>query len=188
MDTKPTISQLEANWHTHLAGILAEKKAREQGMNPADGEALLDAAAGGRIIAGITFPPISGGFMMLLAKANQIAAKMPELAPDSMGTEVGHLGALALILHSPAMAWQLMKQAGGEQLFADAVIEFSLQFSLDDLRSLINWIAEDMARLQRGACAPPHARLNSMPRAAPSPARKSPTQARGSPCTSMAWR
>jgi hypothetical protein len=150
MNEKPTLSQLEANWHTHLAGIKAEKKAREQGMNPSDGEALLDAAAGGRIIGGVPFPPITGGFMMLLSKANSIAKKIPEMAEDSMGTEMGHLGALALILHSPEMAWKLMKQAGGEQLFADAVIEFAMQFTLLDLRSLIDWIAEDMQRLQRG--------------------------------------
>ncbi len=150
MSDKPTLSQLEANWHTHLAGLKAEKQARAQGMNPSDGEALLDAAAGGRIIGKVKFPPIHGGFMMMLAKANGIAKKMPEMANESMSTEMGHLGALALILHSPELAWSMMKQPEGEQLFADAVIEFAMQFTLPDLRSLIEWIAEDMQRLQRG--------------------------------------
>jgi hypothetical protein len=148
METKPTISELEANWHVHIAGIISEKKARSGGVSEADADTLLDAASGGRIIGGVKFPPISAGFMMLMAKANTIATKIPELANSGMDTDLGHMGALGLIMHSPELSWTMMKQPNGERLFADAVIEFAMQFNLGDFKQLVEWIVEEMKRLQ----------------------------------------
>lgn len=147
---KAPLSEIEANWYTHLAGIQAEKEARELGVTQSDGESLLDAACGGRIIGGIKFPPIHGGFMMMLGKAQKIAEKYPEMANESMGTEMGHLGALAFILHAPELAWTMLKRPDCEPLFVEAVIELSMKFGLVQLREIVEWIAEDMSRLQRG--------------------------------------
>lgn len=153
-DTKPTISVLEANWHTHLAGVQSEKAARAQGMKDSESTTLLDAAAGGRVINGVTFPPINAGYVMLLAKASQICEKRPELAPQVMGSDLGHLGALALILHDSKQAWQIMSHPQGEELFVKAVIEFAMEFTLQDLRVVVGWMNEEMERLQgHGAAA-----------------------------------
>ena len=87
--------------------------------------------------------------MMLMAKANRIAEKIPELAESGMDSDMGHLGSLAFILHSPELAWTIMSQKGGEELFGIAVVEFSLPFTLSDLKEIVKWIAEEMARLKQ---------------------------------------
>lgn len=151
--TKIPLSELEANWHTHLAGMRAEKAARERGTDEGAAEALLDAACGGKIIGGIKFPPIHAAFLMMMAKAQGIAQRNPDMACDMMSSDMGHLGALALILHSPELAWQIMKRPDAETLFAEAVTEFAMQFDLIQLKEIVSWIMEDMDRLHRGGDA-----------------------------------
>lgn len=153
MSNKIPLSQIEANWYAHVAGMKAEKEARERGSDEAANESLLDAACGGKVIGGLKFPPIHAGFLMMMAKAQGIAERNPEMASEMMGSDMGHLGALALILHSPELAWQMMRQPDAETLFAEAVTEFAMQFKLSDLREIVLWITEDMAKMQKGGDA-----------------------------------
>lgn len=138
---KPTITELEANWNVHLAGLRAEQEARKKGMSTLDGITLLDAAVGGKIIGGILFPPIHAAFMLMMAQVEPLAANNPAL-----DTEMGNMAALALILHSPDKAWPMLRE-GHAALFAVAVTEFAMQFDLADLKELTAWINEEMTKL-----------------------------------------
>lgn len=139
--TKPTISELEANWNIHLAGLRAEKEAREKGVTEDQASTLMDAAAGGRVVAGVLFPPITAAYMLMLNRVEELAKTEPVL-----GTEMGNLAALALILHSPEKAWALIR-SGSPQLFADAVTEFAMLFTLAQLKELMSWVGEESKRL-----------------------------------------
>lgn len=142
---KPTITQLQANWQIHIAGIQAEKAAREQGAAPGEIATLLDAASGGIIVAGLVFPPIHSAFMLMLSKVEALTKTKPALA-----TEMNNLAALALILHSPRQAWAMLRDSTAEaaDLFEAAVIEFAMQLTLADLRALMAWVATEMERLK----------------------------------------
>lgn len=139
---KPTIAQLQANQLAFLAGMKAEKAAKEQGVAPDDAAALLDAASGGVKIAGITFPPIHGGFMLMMGRVEDFAEQRKML-----GTEMGNMGALAFILKNPELAWSMLKNPEAALLFEETVTEFTMHFTLPDLLKIGKWIEAEMKRL-----------------------------------------
>lgn len=139
--TKPTLSEVEVNWNIHFAGLKAEQEARAAGVTDDQASTLLDAAAGGRIVAGLRFPPIHAGYMLMMSRVERLAKTEPALASD-----MGNLASLAFILHSPELAWTMLK-FGDAQFFADAITEFSTRFTLDQLKDLMSWVGEEGRRL-----------------------------------------
>jgi len=141
--TKPTITQLQANQLVFLAGVKAEQAARSHGTAPDDAAALLDAASGGVKIAGIVFPPIHGGFMLMMGRVNEFAESRKML-----DTEMGNMAALAFILKNPELAWTMLKTADAALLFEETVTEFAMHFTLPDLLQIGKWIEAEMQRLK----------------------------------------
>lgn len=141
--TKPTITQLQANQLAFLAGVKAEQAAKEQGVAPDDAAALLDAATGGVKIAGITFPPIHAGFMLMMGRVEEFAEKRKML-----GTEMGNMAALAFILKSPDLAWLMLRTPEAALLFEETVTEFAMAFTMGDLMLVGKWIEAEMTRLK----------------------------------------
>lgn len=137
---KPVISEIEANWNIHLAGLRSEKEARAKGIPEGSGETLLDAAIGGRVIGGVLFPPIHAAFMLMMAKLEDL----PEAR--LLRTEMDNMAAMGFILQCPKVAWPLLKAGEGKQLM-DAVIEFSAEFTLPELKEIMAWVNEELARL-----------------------------------------
>ncbi len=140
--TKPTITQLQANQLIFLAGAKAEAAAKEQGIAPDDAAALLDAASGGIKVAGMRFPPIHGAFMLMMSRVADFAETR-----QMLGTEMGHMGALAFILKAPQLAWEMLKTPEAALLFEETVTEFAMQFTLADLVKVGDWIKREMERL-----------------------------------------
>lgn len=141
MSQKPTLTEIEANWNIHYAGLKAEQEARARGVTDDQAATLLDAGVGGRIVAGIQFPPIHAGYMLMMSSVEKMSKNEPVLA-----TEMGHLAALAFILHSPERAWTMIK-LGDAAFFADAITEFSMLFTLGQLKELMSWVGEEGRRL-----------------------------------------
>ena len=140
--TKPTITQLQANQLIFAAGVKAEQEARASGMAAEDSSTLLDAASGGVIIGGVTFPPIHGGFMLMMGRVAEFAEKRTML-----GTEMGNMGALAFILKNPKLAWDMLRTADAALLFEETVTEFTMAFTLEQLMAVGDWIKREMERL-----------------------------------------
>ena len=140
--TKPTITQLQANQLIFAAGIKAEQEARANGMAGEDAAALLDAASGGVIIGGVTFPPIHGGFMLMMGRVAEFAKTRTML-----GTEMGNMGALAFILKEPKLAWDMLRHVDAALLFEETVTEFAMAFTLEQLVAVGRWIEREMKRL-----------------------------------------
>lgn len=143
LPTKPTITQLQANQLVFIAGVKAEQAAREQGVAGEDAATLLDAASGGVKIAGVTFPPIHGGFMLMMGRVEEFAETRKML-----GTEMGNMGALAFILKNPELAWSMLKTPEAALLFEETVTEFAMNFTLPDLMQIGKWIEKEMHRLK----------------------------------------
>ena len=141
---KPTITQLQANQLVFLAGVKAEQEARAGGIAQDDSTALLDAGNGGVKIAGITFPPIHGGFMLMMSRVNEFATQRSSLA-----TEMGSLGALAFILKEPRLAWDMLRNPDAALLFEETITEFAMGFTLADCRQIGDWIKREMDRLNQ---------------------------------------
>lgn len=140
---KPTITQLQANQLAFLAGARAEQAAKTQGISSHDAEILLDAASGGFTVAGMAFPPIHGGFMLLLGKVEELATARPLL-----GSEMGNLAALAFILKEPELAWSMIKDSEAAGLFEETVTEFSMRFTFAQMTALMRWVGKEMARMK----------------------------------------
>jgi len=139
---KPTITQLEANQLIFLAGVKAEQEAKANGLAADDAATLLDAAGGGVTVAGITFPPIHGAFMLMMGRVADFAEKR-----GMLGTEMGNMGALALILKEPKLAWDMLRNADAALLFEETVTEFVMGFTLTELLKIGDWIKREMDRL-----------------------------------------
>jgi|GEM_PF-2667416 len=140
--TKPTITQLQANQLIFAAGIKAEQEARAAGMAGDDATALLDAASGGVVIGGVQFPPIHGGFMLMMGRVAEFATTR-----SMLGTEMGNMGALAFILKNPKLAWDMLRNADAALLFEETVTEFAMAFTLAQLVEIGGWIEREMKRL-----------------------------------------
>jgi hypothetical protein len=140
---RPTITQLEANWQVHLAGMRAEAIARQQGVSEEEGSTLLDAAGGGCTIKGFKFPPVHGGFMLMLSRVEEFAKKKPIL-----GSDMGNIAALAFILGCPEHAWAMLRNADAVDLFEEAVTEFAMQFNITDLKQIVAWTTKELQRLK----------------------------------------
>jgi len=139
---KPTITQLQANQLVFAAGVKAEQEARAAGMASEDAAALLDAASGGVIIGGIQFPPIHGGFMLMMGRVEEFAKQR-----GMLGTEMGNMGALAFILKNPKLAWDMLRNAEAALLFEETVTEFVMCFTMAELIEVGDWIKREMERL-----------------------------------------
>ena len=140
--TKTPLPEIVANWNIHLAGLTAQKEARAKGITEGDSETLLNAAVGGKIIGGVTFPPIHAGFMLMMAKL----AKMDKWT-SLYTSELDNATALAFILQAPKIAWPLIRE-GHEDAFIEAVIEFSMEFSMGDIQEAFAWVNVEMDRLK----------------------------------------
>jgi hypothetical protein len=138
---KPVITKKEANWQVHVAGLKAGKETEGAGIDPATASHLLDAAAG-LTIAGVTFPPISAGFLMMLPLVEKLRTTCL-----SMSQEGGQLAALCFCLGQPDAAWQCLRQKDEGVSFEAASFAYANQFNLGELRTLAQWMTVQMAAL-----------------------------------------
>lgn len=146
-EAKPEISQLEANRRAFLAGVEAEKEARAQGVASADAETLLDAGAGGILIAGIVFPPIHPAFVLMQDRLAAFAKQKTILNHPS-----ADCAATAFILKEPKLAWAMLKSREPEavEMFYETITDFGMQFSVQDFKKLFEWVALESSRMQSG--------------------------------------
>lgn len=153
---KPTITKKEANWQVHVAGLQAGKETESTGIDPATASHLLDAAAG-LTIAGVSFPPISAGFLMMLPLVEKLRTTCL-----SMSQEGGQLAALCFCLGQPDAAWQCLRQKDEGVSFEAASFAYANQFTLAQLRTLAQWMTVQMAALNEAGEDPtPGKRLDS---------------------------
>jgi hypothetical protein len=146
-EARPEISQLEANRLIFLAGIAAEKEAQAQGVASGDAATLLDAAVGGKIIAGIVFPPIHPAFILMQDKLQAFAKQKP-----IMNSSAADCAATAFMLKNPKLAWSMLSSKSPEavEVFYETITEFGMEFSAEDFKALFAWVAEESARMQSG--------------------------------------
>ncbi|WP_395737464.1 hypothetical protein [Prosthecobacter sp.] len=143
-ETKPEISQLEANQRAFLAGIKAEQEARARGVASEDAATLLDAAVGGVVIAGIGFPPIHPAFILMQDRLAEFAKVKTILNHPS-----ADCAATAFILKNPELAWNILKRKEPEavELFYETVTEFGMSFTTADFKKLFEWVALENQRM-----------------------------------------
>jgi hypothetical protein len=146
-DTKPTISQLEANRLAFLAGIAAEKEAKAKGVGDEDAATLLDAAVGGCVIAGILFPPIHPAFVLMQDRLEAFAKVKPIMNHPS-----ADCAATAFMLKEPKLAWEMLKskEADAVELFYETITEFGMEFTTADFQKLFAWVKLESERMQSG--------------------------------------
>jgi hypothetical protein len=140
--SKPTITELDANRLVFLAGVKAEKEAAAAGVSPDESSTLLNAGAGGRVIGGITFPPIHAAYQLMLHRVGELAEKR-----QALGSPMGSMAALAFLLKEPQLAWRLLQAEDGGQLFDETVTEFAMALTMKDLAKVAEWIKEESDRL-----------------------------------------
>lgn len=140
---KPVMTQREANWHTHMAGMRATSEAQRQGYDPEAAAALLDAGVAGRRIGAHVFPPVHAGFLLMLGLVNQVSETLPSLKSESAS-----LMAIAFCLGDPERAWVLLRAEDGWAAFEQACFEFASQFTLADLKDIGRWIGQQMELLK----------------------------------------
>ncbi len=141
MSQKPEITQKEANWQVHVAGIQASAQTEATGIDIATATHLLDAGVGIHL-KGVTFPPITAGFLMMLPLIEALRSKIVSLSQEG-----GQLACLAFCLGEPAVAWQTLRKDDGGKTFEAASFDYAQQFSLADLRALARWMTKQMADL-----------------------------------------
>lgn len=139
---KPTLTELQANQLVFLAGVKAEKEAAAKGLSAEESASLLDAASGGRVIAGIVFPPIHAAYQLMLHRVSELAEKR-----QSLGSPMGSMGALAFLLKNPELAWQIIQADDEGALFEKTVIEFAMHLTMADLAKVAAWIKEESDKL-----------------------------------------
>lgn len=145
-DPKPTITQREANWHVHKAGLEASQAAAAAGVTPEIAGQLLDAAAGLTVQGRngpINFPPITAAFMMLLPRLSKCRETCPSFANES-----GVLAATAYLLGDQEGAWQALRADPSGGAFESAAFEFSSQFGLAALKQIGQWLTVQMEAIQ----------------------------------------
>lgn len=161
---KPVIPRKEANWQIHVAGLQAGKQTEGAGIDPATATHLLDAGTGLQI-GGVTFPPITAGFLMMLPLIESLRDKC-----ISMSQEGGQLAALSFCLGEPDAAWQCLRQADDGACFEAASFAYARQFNLGQLRKMAQWMTSQMASLNdAGEDAAPGKQPDSDARQATSP-------------------
>jgi len=143
-EARPEISQLEANRLAFLAGVAAEQEARARGIGDEEAATLLDAAAGGKIIGGILFPPIHPAFILMQDRLAAFAAKKPIL-----NYPAADCAATAFILKNPKLAWEMLRTATDDvvEQFYLTITEFGMQFTTDDFKKLFAWVALEGQRM-----------------------------------------
>lgn len=147
---KPSISELQANWHVYKAGLDAERKAMEEG--PVEGDVaatLLQAATGGKVIGNVTWPPIHGAFILLLPMLHKASQGHEMLSSDA-----GTVFVMAYALQHPVKAFELLQTGSAEERqmhLAREVFAFGAGFDLDELKQLNGWITAELGRLNAEA-------------------------------------
>ena len=168
---KPQMTQREANWHVHLAGMRASEQAEQLGTTPQDARALLNGAVGGKLVAGMKFPPIHGGFLLMLTFLGELKEKLTALKSDS-----GSLMAISYCLGMPDHAWEsLQLDDGGSGVITRALWRDGIVVALEGqslpapngavlaLKELGAWVAEQMAAMNAGDGDAPEAEKKSPP-------------------------
>jgi hypothetical protein len=159
------MSQREANWHTHVAGQRAEEAARNAGIDTDTSSALLDAAAGGKQIGGVMFPPWHGSLSLMLAHLGELRSKLVILRDTT-----SEMMAIAYCLAEPDLAWSAIRKDDAGKAFEDAVFQFGRQFSVEQLREVMAWLAAQY-QVMRG----PEPEPEEAPEKKPDPAPETPT-------------
>lgn len=140
--SKPTLTELQANQLVFLAGVKAEQEAAAQGVSRDESASLLNAAAGGRVIAGMVFPPIHAAYQLMLHRVSEIAEKR-----QALGSPMGSMAALAFVLKSPELAWELIEADDEGALLEKTVTRFSMGMTMADLAKVAAWIKEESDKL-----------------------------------------
>lgn len=138
---KPTITEIQANYHVYAAGMAAQDAATRGGVDPDTARSLL--SMHGLTIRGEVMPPITAAYMLLLPFLNAAIEADPRMAAETC-----QLMAMAHALHSPSAAWQLLQEPAQAGAWKQAVFEFSAKFSPADLKKIGDWIADEMRRMK----------------------------------------
>ena len=138
--SKPVITDLQANLAIHNAGQAAEAAASTRGIGADDAKAILDGAAG-LTIAGKTFRALHPAFLLLSPEVDKLAEKEPLLYQGGVAKAVA-----AFLLYDPRAAKALI-DLGDASAFRRAVLDFTLDFTTDDFTRLNRWLETEYQRL-----------------------------------------
>lgn len=127
-DKKPVMSQQEASWHEHIAGLRAAEVARNQGEDPALIEAVVDATLPRPEVAGFQIKPATKGTLMAISRlAKQLLAyaKANDLSPSPNRNQPGELEMLEMafmimVFSEPKMIYRDTKDSLPAYLIAEA--------------------------------------------------------------------
>jgi hypothetical protein len=138
---KPEITDLEANLAIHNAGHEAEQAARQQGMGRDEAKSILDGAAG-LVIAGKTFRALTPAFLLLSPEVDELAKQEPLLYSGGVSKAVA-----AFLLYDTRAAKDII-DTGDAKAFRRAVLDFTLDFTVDDFARMNRWLETEYQRLK----------------------------------------
>lgn len=144
---RPQMTRQDANFNVHVAGMRAAEEAEKTGVSPQQADALLDAAAGGRIIGGVKFPPIHASLLLLLPQLDGFKTHCPALASEAVS-----LMGIAYCVLKPAEARATIRAKDGEK-FEEEMYAIAEHLTLPQLKELGEWIADQMKLLNGDADA-----------------------------------
>ncbi len=161
---RPEMSQQEASWHEHLAGMRAADAARSQGADPAAIDAFAAATAGPALIAGRSLQPASQGTIWTLQRVARLFAAWADATgmasapdPDAPGTrELLELGLATLVFCDARAVWRELDSGDIAPLIAAAedmmwelpladqlALQAHFRTEMDRIRSLSGGAAAD---------------------------------------------
>lgn len=142
---KPEITERQAKWHVHTAGIQAQEEARAAGAAPEAMEAVMDAASGGRHIGRHVIPPVHAGLMIMLGRLDAMLQKLPHLNNAN-----GQLAGITLGLLQPEKCWSLLS-SGDAEGFEQCCWTIMKEFTLRELKQINDYVNAEIASLQGDA-------------------------------------
>lgn len=144
---KPLMTQLEANWHSHVSGVAAREHATQAGGDPRVNSALLTGAAQSAQpyldVAGLPMLPLSVGTFLTLEKLGSVYA-----AENPTGTQMAvkqlDIAMAALVFQNPEWCYQLLDAGRMDELKA-AAISLSFKMTAPVLTAVNDFINRQMA-------------------------------------------
>ncbi len=165
----PLMTQMEANWHSHVSGVAAREQALAAAGDPAATSSMVIGAAWARAdmldVAGIPMRPLSIGTFLALEKLGSVyAAENADGSP--MVVKQLDIALAALVFQRPEWAYELL-EAGQIAELKRAAVELSFSMTAPVLNAVNVFINGQMQEFFGEAT--PEKKSNS-PESEPSPA------------------
>ena len=141
-DSRPVLTQRQADWEVHNAGLRALAAARQSGGDPNGLESLADAAAETKI-GKFTFT-VTAATSLLLERISAAYRRNELPLPDM---------ALAFVFAYPVDAWSLLKKPEWFTDLEDRLFMFANEMTPKEVKEMLQWFAAEQKKLDAGKAA-----------------------------------